>query len=659
MAITFIGSHSALATSVALTNQIGDLIVVAAYRTGTTALATRPGTYTAIGGGSAASSGNAGSTNLTLTLGWRIATAANESTGTWTNATAIVAMVFRGARGIGAVQTLGATATAAFVRYPRAALQTRPGAWWGAFAGRLLASATTDLATSPDDTGSVLTNRISAGSPPRLVGHAGPAEAHWAQTDIALGGTAAKYASVVFEVLSANLSQTDVRWRNDDGTESTATWAEAVNTGISVEVGQRRRVRAEVQGNAPENAPLRLAWEYHPAPSGQLAPIPVALPIGVPVYEAVFSPNGQLLAVAHDIDLLNANHSVSVLQVGTWEVVAQLEVAGNARCVAWSANGQRLAVGTTSAPYLYVFNTTTWVADTGIPNPGNIVNGVAWRPDGAFLAVAKAGNPNLIVYNTSTWGTVTVPSRTASADNVVRFSPDGTRLAVGGFATPTLLVLNTANWSTITVPTIGTTVYGLAFSPDGSLLAVGGSGVTILTTSPWATTTGPNTTPLTTTAFSVAWSPDTAHLTVGTLQSPFHLLYETATWARNTALPVIGGDVRSVAYSPSTPYLAIGGQIAPFLTVLDTRPWGPVPAQGTPSVPLRFANSPNLTDAAATSAQLGATSGFTAGRIYESNHTSTIAASSTLRTEVEAVVELVSGVADPTIPYQLRVVEDE
>jgi len=106
------GAASAGATSVTLpTHVTGDLIIVFAYRDGNTTQPTLPAGFTAI-------SNAAGANTNSATLGYKVAASGSETSGTWTNASAIMAVVIAGqnASPIGG-SGVGGTATAT-VTYP-------------------------------------------------------------------------------------------------------------------------------------------------------------------------------------------------------------------------------------------------------------------------------------------------------------------------------------------------------------------------------------------------------------------------------------------------------------------------------------------------------------------------------------------------------------
>lgn len=93
MAISFVGQNSANATSVTLPGgiNVGDVIIIFAYRSTTTA-PTLPAGYTSIASQSA--NGNS------FRVGYKFAVGGDTS-GTWTNATFVMAVVYRGVAAIG------------------------------------------------------------------------------------------------------------------------------------------------------------------------------------------------------------------------------------------------------------------------------------------------------------------------------------------------------------------------------------------------------------------------------------------------------------------------------------------------------------------------------------------------------------------------------
>jgi hypothetical protein len=86
----------------------------------------------------------------------------------------------------------------------------------------------------------------------------------------------------------ATLTQTHFRWRNDDGSETTATWAAAEDTNVSIALATNTRLRAQVKttGDAPATA---YTLYYKKSTDSVWLPVPVGSGGGDPVYIATSS----------------------------------------------------------------------------------------------------------------------------------------------------------------------------------------------------------------------------------------------------------------------------------------------------------------------------------------------------------------------------------
>ena len=84
-----IGSSQAAANSIALpAHQAGDIILVGAWRNGSTVAPTVPSPYTLLG--------TTGGSGFAMSAGYLLATSNNHTSGTFTNASLMIAAVFRG-----------------------------------------------------------------------------------------------------------------------------------------------------------------------------------------------------------------------------------------------------------------------------------------------------------------------------------------------------------------------------------------------------------------------------------------------------------------------------------------------------------------------------------------------------------------------------------
>lgn len=128
----------------------------------------------------------------------------------------------------------------------------------------------------------------------------------------------------------------------------------------------------------------------------------------------------------------------------------------NAGNMAFSPDGQVLAVGVTATPFIALF-TFSGGSFAAIPNPstlpGATVTSVAWSPNSAYLAVGLVSAPYLIIYRRSgtTFTAMTAPSNPlASEVNDMSWSPDNQFLAAATTSTPYVNVYQT---SSPTLPT--------------------------------------------------------------------------------------------------------------------------------------------------------------------------------------------------------------
>ena len=124
MAIARTQAVSANAASATLSSTAaGDLIVVFAYSTSTT-IPSIPAGYTSL-------TATAG-TQQACTCGWKVSAGGETSTGSWTNATNVVAMVYSGASAVGAIGALQSGSSTA-IASAGPTYQDSSGASWGVF----------------------------------------------------------------------------------------------------------------------------------------------------------------------------------------------------------------------------------------------------------------------------------------------------------------------------------------------------------------------------------------------------------------------------------------------------------------------------------------------------------------------------------------------
>ncbi len=122
--ISYVGQATSNTTSVTLpTHNVGDLMIVFAYRSSNNTVPTVPAGWTTINSSSGA--------NNSSVQAYRIATGSDTATG-WTNATQLVALVYRGVSTTSPIGTVGVPqqANSKIVTYPALALSVTNGTSW-------------------------------------------------------------------------------------------------------------------------------------------------------------------------------------------------------------------------------------------------------------------------------------------------------------------------------------------------------------------------------------------------------------------------------------------------------------------------------------------------------------------------------------------------
>ncbi len=244
--ISYVCASSAAATSSAACTgeQNGDLLVVFAYRSNSATAPTLATGFTQIN----TTSNSSGGTNGSMRAGWIVASASTTTSGTWTNATHVAMQVYRNQNSspIGNNAVTGGNNSGTTVSYPATTLSVGDGSsWFAGFAGR--GTGQSVLATAP----SGMTNRTSAPATPLVAGHdtnAGTAT-NWSTTSVSGFSASSKYVSLVVEIKAAptaNLTQDHYRWRNDDGSETSASWRRAEDTSATANTGVVRRLRIQI-----------------------------------------------------------------------------------------------------------------------------------------------------------------------------------------------------------------------------------------------------------------------------------------------------------------------------------------------------------------------------------------------------------------------------
>jgi WD40 repeat protein len=189
-----------------------------------------------------------------------------------------------------------------------------------------------------------------------------------------------------------------------------------------------------------------------------------------------FSPDGKQIATAE------LNEGVRIWNRSSLELVRNLgEKSRFAECLAYSADGKRLASGNGHDGTIRVWNVETGEEVTHFTQPGVRILSICFSPDGGRLVSGGWDGPVKVWELAS--GTAVV-SFQADPQGVTRvaFSPDGKHLATGGTEGAKL-------WDSATGKLVSSRPGQsgrVAFSPDGKLLAVSASEMVVL----WEVATG-------------------------------------------------------------------------------------------------------------------------------------------------------------------------
>lgn len=198
-----------------VTCAVGDLIIVTAYRDGSTTAPSLPAGFTNIG--------NAGANTNSERTGYKWATGTTEATGSWTNATKVTAAVYRTSQ-YAAGWTLFPGATVAgggastTVNYPALTFKNQDGTSW-AYGAAGHRSTDTAVETAP----SGMTNRQATNNTTAEAAchDTNGAVSSWSSTNVSAGGTSSGYRSRVVEIMELPFRILTGGSTNTDGTTQT------------------------------------------------------------------------------------------------------------------------------------------------------------------------------------------------------------------------------------------------------------------------------------------------------------------------------------------------------------------------------------------------------------------------------------------------------
>lgn len=194
MTISRVGTATGTTSATVPAHAIGDLIIIAAFRN-TTGTPSLPAGYTSI----LTKTG----TTSSMRVGFKIATATNDASGTWTNATALVCHVYRSSNyATGGSLFIGGSASSSStnntVNYPALTMTHTDGTSWAlGFAG--VSNLTETISTAP----SGMTNQsLETAAATQCAGHdTNGTVSSWSSTNAVTTGTAGNSVSATVELI--------------------------------------------------------------------------------------------------------------------------------------------------------------------------------------------------------------------------------------------------------------------------------------------------------------------------------------------------------------------------------------------------------------------------------------------------------------------------
>jgi hypothetical protein len=193
MALSFVGATGGTASAGLPSGwQAGDLAIVFAYRDGSTTAPSLPTGWTNII--------NGGANTNSQRVGYRILQSGDTGTGTWTNATTVICVVYRGqdATPIGASAQNGGSSTT--VTYPALTLQRTDGSSWVLCAAGHR-SIDTSLETPPSGT-TLRRNELDSTDEAAAFDTNGGVSS-WSSRSVSVGGTSSGWRAVSVEIRQA------------------------------------------------------------------------------------------------------------------------------------------------------------------------------------------------------------------------------------------------------------------------------------------------------------------------------------------------------------------------------------------------------------------------------------------------------------------------
>jgi alpha-tubulin suppressor-like RCC1 family protein len=595
-----VASGAVTGTSATISATEGDLVIVYAFRSGSTASPTAPGAqWTPIQSGAT----GGGGTNAASLTAYRFAPSAGmTSTGTWTDATAISWAIFRGAHPttpIGNSARAGENTTGTYIRYPAVALAATNGSsWLVGFGGRVTTGAHAAVANAPGG----MTNHHSAPATPYIAVHTtnGARSANWPQTEVTTGTTSVKYQGVVVEVLEGAAASTpgapviSVDYLGEDKARLNIIRGSSATT---------HEVHRSTSSNFTPSAGTRIAtlgaspYEY----------VDTSLLDGTTYYYKVVSINGTLSATSNEVSVTPMSDAVSVVMSEPSDPYLAPGDNLQMSAQAYDADGAPVWSGyqwSTSDNAVVTVNSSGLVTAVAPGSAYAIVTIRSGAADSVLVSVLPILNSQLEVTSyrgrnddggetSASWKAAANTPWQQSATEPFRLRIQVEHPGTGGFAgfgwqwtSPAADPVFTLTTGPAALPGQSRGAVG---SPDGQYVAIAhhnGNRLTVLRTSDWSVVSGTPTLP--NSAYGINWSPDGQYIVVGHGTSPFITVVRSSNWTAVSGLANLPNEGYEGDFSPDMSLLAMAHAGGNHLTVYRTSDWTVVP--GTPNLSGTFSS---------------------------------------------------------------------
>jgi len=452
-------------TTATITNSIGDLIIIFAFRSSSTTAPTLPAGFTNINSSIGA--------NPSYRIGYRVATATNQSSGTWTGATNLIAHVYRANSSskisIGSGNFSSSSGTT--ITYPGiGALVTNGTSWVVGFVGHR--STNTTIETPP--TGMI--NRSDIVGSCEIAGHdTNGGVSSWSAQNVTVTGTAAAWISYVVEIkespISSGAGSSSTRLSYYDNSNSTTSsnvseWSSVTSSKDGMRIfatnnGSAYFVKSLDGGQTWTESALSL--------SGSDAKI----------YCITSNASGsRLFIVAATTGDATVHVYMSVDQGTTWTLQATNNNLVHASAIVSSTYANNLCVSVYGG---YIYTSTdygvTWIQQTGSGSRNWIINCLAMSDDGSKI-IAAPDNTGMYLYISTDYG-VTWTQKTGAGSHYwtsLSMSGDGLKMFAVNWDGADHAYVSTnsgSTWTSVDVNTTGNNLIGCCVSSDGSkLLAI-------------------------------------------------------------------------------------------------------------------------------------------------------------------------------------------